>query len=58
MSALLSRAEVIRSAAEWLAAQSPWPRPAVPILCERFDLSPKEAVDAIRECNLKHARAM
>lgn len=58
MSALLSRAEVIRSAAEWLAAQSPKPNPLVPALRTRFDLSPKEAVDAIRECNLMHGRAM
>lgn len=58
MSVLLSRAETVRAAANWLAAQDPKPSPIVPVLRTRFDLSPKEAIDAIREATLQNGRAM
>lgn len=46
---LPSRAETVRTAADWLATQERKPTPIVPALRSRFGLSPLEAVVAIRE---------
>lgn len=37
----------VELAAMWLADQNPQPRPAVPALRARFDLTPTEACEAI-----------
>lgn len=49
----------VRNAADWLASldRAEKPHPIIPALRRRFDLTPAEAVAAIREANLIHARA-
>lgn len=50
--------EAIAVAAEWLST-SPRDtgRPIIPALRERFGLTAKEAIDVLREANLRRARA-
>lgn len=50
----------IDEAAAWLATCPAHlrPSPIVPALRQRFDLSPTEACQVIREANLRRARAM
>jgi len=51
--------EAIDAAAEWLRTKphERIDRPIVPQLKERFGLTAKQAIEAIREANLRHGRA-
>ncbi|MGX5846934.1 hypothetical protein ACWGTO_07630 [Mesorhizobium sp. PL10] len=52
--------EAVAHAGEWLSQTSRERigRPIIPTLREKFGLSPQEAVDAVREANLRRARAL
>lgn len=54
-----AHSEAIATAGQWLADEprSRFNRPIVPLLRERFGLTAAEAIEAIREANLRQARA-
>lgn len=56
----MSPDSAIARAARWLATtpQRQRPHPLIPALRRMFDLTPVEAVEAIREANLIRARAL
>ena len=60
MTPAASLPDPIHAAASWLATLPPAPRPPplLPALCREFALTPKQAIEAIREAALIRARAM
>ncbi|TKB12803.1 MAG: hypothetical protein E5V75_23995 [Mesorhizobium sp.] len=52
--------EAVACAGEWLSTTSRERigRPIIPVLRERFGLSAPEAIEAVREANLRRARAL